>query len=56
MGDTPQARDIQRTMQAACAEAARIRAEITAIQAKAARDGSAIMQRYSPGAPEPSRR
>ena len=45
MGDTAQARDIERTMQAACAEAARIRANITRIQAEAARSGSALMQR-----------
>jgi hypothetical protein len=51
MGDTAQARDIQRTMQAACAEAARIRANITRIQAEAARTGSAIMQRYHAGSP-----
>jgi hypothetical protein len=51
MGDTRQAREIQATMQAACAEAARIRAEITQIQAKAAQQGSAIMQRYRAGSP-----
>jgi hypothetical protein len=45
MGDTREARDIQRTMQAGCAEAARIRAEMTRIQAEAARTGSALMQR-----------
>jgi hypothetical protein len=50
MGNTRDARDLQNTLQGACAEAARIRAEMTAIQAKAARDGSAIMQRYRPGA------
>jgi hypothetical protein len=51
MGDTAQARDIQSTMQAACAEAARIRANITRIQAEAARTGSALMQRYRAGSP-----
>ena len=45
MGDTAQARDIARAGQAACAEAARIRADITRIQAEAARSGSALMAR-----------
>jgi hypothetical protein len=59
MGNTRDAREIQAVMQAGCAEAARIRAEMTQIQAKAARDGSALMQRYRPGASlltEPIRR
>jgi hypothetical protein len=45
MGDTREAREIKATMQAGCAEAARIRAEMTRIQAEAARTGSALMQR-----------
>jgi hypothetical protein len=53
MGDTQQAREIKRTMQAACAEAARIRAEMTRIQAEAAQQGSALMQRRPPGAQDP---
>jgi hypothetical protein len=53
MGDTREAREIQRTMQAACAEAARIRAEMTRIQAEAAQQGSALMQRRPPGAQDP---
>jgi hypothetical protein len=48
MGDTREARELKATMQAGCAEAARIRAEITQIQAEAARNGSALMQRYRP--------
>ena len=48
MGDTREAREIQRTMQAGCAEAERIRAEMTRIQAEAARQGSALMQRNLP--------
>ena len=50
MGDTREAREIQATMQAGCAEAARIRAEMTHIQAEAARTGSALMQRDPPAA------
>jgi hypothetical protein len=50
MGDTQQARNIERTMQAACAEAARIRAEMIRIQTEAAQQGSALMQRRPPGA------
>jgi hypothetical protein len=48
LGDTREAREIQRTMQAGCAEAARIRANMTRIQAETARAGSAIMQRAVP--------
>jgi hypothetical protein len=51
MGNTREAREIHAAMQAACAEAERIRAEMTQIQVKAAREGSALMQRYRPGAP-----
>ena len=53
MGDTREAREIRATMQAACAEAARIRAEMTRIQAEAAQQGSALMQRRPPGAQDP---
>jgi hypothetical protein len=49
MGNTRDAREIQSAMQAGCAEAARIRAEITRIQAETARAGSALMQRNRPG-------
>jgi hypothetical protein len=49
MGDTPQARDIQRTMQAACAEAIRIRAQISRIQVESARAGSALVNRSTAG-------
>jgi hypothetical protein len=51
MGNTRDARDIQNTLQGACAEAERIRAEMTSIQAKAAQQVSAIMQRYRAGSP-----
>jgi hypothetical protein len=49
MGNTRDARDLQNTLQGACAEAARIRANMTRIQAEAARAGSALMQRNRPG-------
>jgi hypothetical protein len=53
MGNTRDARDLQNTLKAACPEAARIRAEMTRIQAKAAQEGSALMQRRPPGAQDP---
>jgi len=49
MGDTPDPRQVQAAGQAACAEATRIRANITRIQAEAARNGSALMRRSLPG-------
>jgi hypothetical protein len=50
MGNTRDARDLQATLQGACAEAARIRREMTRIQVEAAQQGSALMQRRPPGA------
>lgn len=48
MGNTRDARELQNTLQGGCAEAARIRAEMTRIQAETARQGSALMQRGIP--------
>ena len=53
MGNTRDARDLQNTLQGACAEAARIRAEMVRIQTAAAQQGSALMQRRPPGAQDP---
>jgi hypothetical protein len=53
MGNTRDARDLQNTLQGACAEAERIRANMTRIQAETARQGSALMQRNIPVASTP---
>jgi hypothetical protein len=53
MGNTRDARDLQNTLQAGCAEAKRIRAEMIRIQTEAAQQGSALMQRRPPGAQDP---
>jgi hypothetical protein len=53
MGNTRDARELQTMLQGACAEAARIRAKMTSIQAETARLGSALMQRSIP-APMPN--
>jgi hypothetical protein len=50
MGNTSDAGDLQALGRAACAEAARIRREMTRIQVEAAQQGSALMQRRPPGA------
>jgi hypothetical protein len=49
MGDTREAREIKSAMLAGCAEAERIRAKMTRIQAETARAGSALMPRNRPG-------